>query len=74
MAQGVGRRERAIHDVQVGTADPRGADMDADPFSCRSGNLHEFHLTLTAANGLHGMESFRLDIRGKVPDEEPSPG
>jgi hypothetical protein len=45
--------------VEVGTADPRGADTHADAFSCRPGNLHNVDLTFIAANGLHGMESFR---------------
>ena len=74
MAQGVGWSEGAVHDVEVGTADSRGADTHADAFSCRPGNLHNVDLTFIAANGLHGMESFRRDIRAKVPDVEPSPG
>ena len=74
VTEGVGWSKGTVHNVKIGTADPRGADTHANAFSCRPGNLHNIDLAFVAANGLHGVASFRRDIRGKVPDVEPSPG
>ena len=74
MAEGMGWREGTVDNVKVGTADPRGTDTHANAFSCRPGDLHNIDLAFMAANGLHGVAWFRLDIRGRVPDVEASPG